>query len=614
LTSRRIDQIPASKGVTTADQIAVWQDGRTRVGTIGDLIEGPIYDVVEGITGVRPDDPLGLTALKRANNLSDLPNPAIARGNLGLGFAAQLGAGVSGGVALFDDPRFNNLAPKIYAASILDSSVSGRAILTGLPDAARVALGLGTAATKDVGVSGGVAAYDDPRFSNSGGGGGAPSTVTASQISDSTATGRSVITGTEAQGRTALGVAPLFDAIKISASPTPVWAAHTAIFDREFVGVGLATSPTNGAPGGGYADKQAWPGGGLYGSTSAVTGYVRVPPEAEASFANGNPTNFFHAGVMGLTLNDTNNQATVGVFGMARAGKTQGRPFGANFVIANVRDSAGIYDATNNRIPGVHFQGVGIEVDCTWSQPAGSPTGGSNLLGIWIPAECYGGRPDGDCAAIKTGLYSDKPGDSCWKQFLLADHGAADLFAQVGMKKNKLIAGASESQGFFLISARDGQYNVNPQTGAFISDTHQYKFSKIYQSPDGDIVFKPNSGFGSIIVSNESDTQKSLVSPTSISSPSGTFGNLSVPNSATISGAVTAGSVSTGALNSSSFNTTGAAGVGGNLTVGGNVASATSATGDATINGTMFYKGQPVQLSASGGTIPPGFKALMIAG
>jgi len=91
----------------------------------------------------------------------------------------------------------------ITASQILDSTVSGRAILTGLPADARVALELGGAATKDIGVSGGVAAYDDPRF-GAGGGGGAPSTVTASQIADSSPSGRSILTGTPAQARTAL--------------------------------------------------------------------------------------------------------------------------------------------------------------------------------------------------------------------------------------------------------------------------------------------------------------------------------------------------------------------------------------------------------------------------
>lgn len=245
MTSRRIDQIPASKPVETDDQIAIWQDGRTRVATIQDLITGPIYDVVEGVTGVNPGDPLANLSLKKAANLSDLVSVDLARQNLGLGSAARLTAGASGGVALYDDPRFGQgggQSGPVYSTSILDSSVSGRAILTGLPDAARVALQLGTAATKNVGVSGGVAAYDDPRF-GTGGGGGAPSTVTASQISDSTPTGRSVITGTAQQGRAALGVDGLlqreFHVNDYGADPTGVadsraaflacWAAIQAV-------------------------------------------------------------------------------------------------------------------------------------------------------------------------------------------------------------------------------------------------------------------------------------------------------------------------------------------------------------------------------------------------
>ena len=103
----------------------------------------------------------------------------------------ELGGGGSGG--------------PITASQIIDSTVSGRAILTSLPADARTALELGTAARLNVGVSGGVAAYDDPRIGS--GGGGAPSTVTASQISDSSTSGRSVLTGTAAQARAALGIA-----------------------------------------------------------------------------------------------------------------------------------------------------------------------------------------------------------------------------------------------------------------------------------------------------------------------------------------------------------------------------------------------------------------------
>jgi len=309
---------------------------------------------------------------------------------------------------------------------------------------------------------------------------------------------------------------------------------------------------------------------------------------------------------MGLTLNDTNNQATVGVFGMSRAGKTNARPFGANFVVSNFRESKGINDANGVRIPGVHFQGVGIEIDCGWSQPAGSPTGGSNMLGLWIPAEFYGGRPDGDAAAIKIGLYSDGPSDSRWKHVILSDHGGADLFAQIGMQKGPKVAGPSESQGFFLISSRGGQA-VPGQ-----ADTNQYKFSRIFQSPDGDIVFKPNTGFGSIIVGNENLTQQSSMSATAVVAPSGTFGTLSVPGNGTISGTMTSGSVATGAINSSSFNTTGNAGVGGNITVGGGFTSAFAATGNLTVNGTIYLGSFPVLSTPNGQPVPNNHRTLYI--
>lgn len=39
---RRLDQIPAAQVVDRADQIAIWQDGRTRIGAIADIVDGPI--------------------------------------------------------------------------------------------------------------------------------------------------------------------------------------------------------------------------------------------------------------------------------------------------------------------------------------------------------------------------------------------------------------------------------------------------------------------------------------------------------------------------------------------------------------------------------------------
>lgn len=185
--------------------------------------------------------------------LSNLTNYAAARANMGLGSAAVLPANVSGGVALFDDPRLNALggatttflltnSPILSAVpftsrtfdrqgytgqaafksvkvritanapftAILQGSADlatwttihtfaptttggtttvneeatestsryERVVITATNDAMTILMaeidligtGLGTAASKDVGVTGGVASWDDTRFANIGSG------------------------------------------------------------------------------------------------------------------------------------------------------------------------------------------------------------------------------------------------------------------------------------------------------------------------------------------------------------------------------------------------------------------------------------------------------------
>ncbi|GJD90750.1 hypothetical protein BHAOGJBA_4292 [Methylobacterium hispanicum] len=87
------------------------------------------------------------------------------KGSLGLGTAASLNVGEPGGVAAYNDPRFGSNAD----VSGFLTKAGNLAGLTDLPTA-RQNLGLGTAATRPVGISGGVAAYDDPRFGQGGGG------------------------------------------------------------------------------------------------------------------------------------------------------------------------------------------------------------------------------------------------------------------------------------------------------------------------------------------------------------------------------------------------------------------------------------------------------------
>lgn len=81
-------------------------------------------------------------------------------------------------------PGFGGGGPAtITASQITDSSGPGRSVLTGTPAQGRSALQLGGAATRDVGVAGGVLAYDDASTS-----------------------GRAVLAGTPAQGRAALQI------------------------------------------------------------------------------------------------------------------------------------------------------------------------------------------------------------------------------------------------------------------------------------------------------------------------------------------------------------------------------------------------------------------------
>jgi len=93
--------------------------------------------------------------LAAANNLSELPTPATARGNLGLGGAATLNVGTTAGtVAAGDDSRITGAAQK--SANLSDLANAGTA---------RTNLGLGGAAVLNVGTGAGtVAAGNDSRI------------------------------------------------------------------------------------------------------------------------------------------------------------------------------------------------------------------------------------------------------------------------------------------------------------------------------------------------------------------------------------------------------------------------------------------------------------------
>lgn len=93
--------------------------------------------------------------LQKANNLSDVANVTTSRANLGLGGAATLNVGTTTGtVAAGDDSRITGAAQKANNLSDLSSASN-----------ARTNLGLGGAATLNVGTTTGtVAAGDDSRI------------------------------------------------------------------------------------------------------------------------------------------------------------------------------------------------------------------------------------------------------------------------------------------------------------------------------------------------------------------------------------------------------------------------------------------------------------------
>lgn len=365
----------------------------------------------------------------------------------------------------------------------------------------------------------------------------ASASPTVDSISDASTTGKSVLRGTASQSRTAIGIDALYAATNVNPSD-PNWAGQYTIYDKTCVKVG---SPT----------EYAWPGGGIYGTVSSVTGALRVPAAADSSILPGTniPSIIIAAGVMGLVETLSNQNVGVGVFGMARMGRSGSRAWGANFVVGNKLEAQG----------GTSFHGQmnGVEVDCGWWQPPGPTNGGSNMIGIWVPAEFYGGRPDGSAAAFQIGRYAEYG----WKHCIVSDHGGADTFAQIGMVNPTSFGGASGSQPLHFISA---------------SDTNQYHHGYVQQGPDGSFIIQPDfyAGAGSFVVANSDLSQQSTIHPSrGFSGPAATFGTLSVVGGAVVNGTITTSQVATGS---------------------------------------MIFMGKAVELSGAG-SIPPTHKALIIA-
>jgi len=534
---------------------------------------------------IKPDGTLRVTDIR---DITD----QLATGPLAGAFSLKADL-VNGRVPLAQlPPGFGGGGPTTVTASqITDASASGRSVLTGTPAAGRSALGLGTAAVLAVGVSGGVAAFDDPRF-GTGGGGGAPSTVTASQISDASGSGRSVLTGTPLQGRNALEFAGIQ-----ATTLQPPWTNGTGQWDRFRVSVG----PT---------DASFWAGGDrdkpadqqTLGCYSAITGTLNIPVESNQAVVGGTPVTIISAAISGLVQTSSNQNVGVGLFANARVNVPNGRVWGLNVVTSNFSSSFNVPQYGNAA------QINGIEIDCTWKGTQ-NPTTGSNLLGIWIPAEFTDGRPDGAADAIRIGRYGLVENSFPWKNFLSSDHGGAERFAQLGMAKHPEADGQAGGQGLYWITSSGGKKTGN-------SDTNQYHHSYLEVSPGGDIVLQPDKfgGSGALLVAANNVLLNHSIHPINgFQGARATLGTISITGSATINGNVSSGSVNTGNMSAS-----GNGSFGGSLSCNGGATLSSVTTGGLAVNGngsfqSLTYQGVAVQLSPSG-SIPGNAKALIVVG
>ncbi|KQO69535.1 hypothetical protein ASF22_02695 [Methylobacterium sp. Leaf87] len=466
----------------------------------------------------------------------------------------------------------------ITLSQISDLSSFWRPLLSGGQAVARTALGLGAAAYLAVGVSGGVAAYDDPRF-GTGGGGGAPSTVTASQISDASGLGRSVLTGSQSQALTALGLSTAtttatlsglsssLAGITVKADPLPAWATFKTNNDSLLVNA-------NGAQG------YIWPGGGDYACMSAITGALRLPVEAGANNINGGPAIIIASGVMGLALSECLNNVVVGGYFSGGCTLDQGRAWGINTTVANGdRRGLGGYVGKNGQF-------ISAEIDLNLNTPPGG-WAGTNAYGASIVAVAQS-QPDGGFTGLHISAIDIGPKIG-WKEAIRTDPGACDEFAQIHTQKY-LGAGASGSQKLHFISS---------------PSTNQFRHGFISQSPGGDLIIQPDmyNGSGQFTVANSTLQAACTMHPT------GGFNGPSIY----VSGNMSAG---------------GNGGVSGNFAVGAltqtqllTVGSTASFNGDVNVNGGLLstsrlrFGNADVQVQApGGGPIPNGFKALMVAG
>jgi len=401
--------------------------------------------------------------------------------------------------------------------------------------------------------------------------------ITADLITDASASGKAVLKGTPAQARDALqlGGAAVLNVgttagTLVDGGDSRLAAAANAFQrgDNSFVGPNFATYTT--AYSGVVADVGGLPrscraGGDTVGVTDVILGTVDLP------YSSGNPRGIHAAGVAGIARTADPNMGALGVFGGAMANAAPGRVsqvFGGNFVVTN----------KPNFVPNVPNQGLencelyGIEIDVACERTAsGAIPNNVNIRGTWTT---------GNCEVMTNGL-------------LCAHYvGFAGAFNKVPFKegfrtmdeaaRTALMAGFAPGSGAvgsatIELRSRDGGGTVRQ--------------GRISTDAGGNIVVEPGGGAAVSLA------------PGGISSAF----ILNVGNS---------------------LNVAGNAGVGGGLTVNGNIAAGSVGAGtfaantsvtspgvtctNLSVSANIAYMGRNVQIGASNALPPPGYGSLIV--
>ncbi|KQO66035.1 hypothetical protein ASF22_05035 [Methylobacterium sp. Leaf87] len=433
----------------------------------------------------------------------------------------------------------------VTSSSITDSSGSGRSVLTGTPAQGRDALQLGAAAILAVGVTGGVASFDDSRFALSAQ---AATTATLSGLSSSLA------------------------GITVKADPAPAWATFKA--DNNSFLVNLGNAP-----------RYIWPGGGDYAAVSAITGAIRLPREAGDNNINGGPAIIIASGVMGLALTDCLNNVAVGGYFSGGISLDQGRGWAINGTLANFEQRGFGFPAGKNG------QLIACELDLNINTPAGG-WAGTNAYGasiVCVPQS----QPDGGFTAVHISAIDINNASTGragfpkvgWKEAIRTDPGACNEFAQIHTVKYPG-EGASGSQSLHFISA---------------TSNSQFRHGYLALAPDGGFVMQPDyfSGQGSFTVANSNLSAACTIHPTNgFNGPSiSVSGNVSSRGSGGFEGNLAVGGLTL--TNLLTVNST--ATINGDLNLPGGLLSTTR----------LRFGGRDVQL-AYPGSVPSGGAVLFV--